>query len=159
MTTALWVCAVLIILLGFAGIMIPLLPGPPLMFCGFLIVAWIDNFERVGWITLGVLGFFTLISMAVDFLAASIGARRVGASRLAVIGAVIGTIVGFFLGVVGLLVGSFVGAAAGEYVSRRNLLEAGRIGFAAWVGLVIGTAAKLGLAFAMLGIFITSFIL
>ena len=159
MTTVLWILAVILVLAGITGIVLPTVPGIPLMFFGFLIAAWIDNFQRVGWITLTVLGILTLLSLGIDFLAASVGAKHLGASRLAIIGALVGTFIGLFLGFVGIVVGPFIGAVAGEYVSRRDWIEAGKVGFGTWLGLILGTAVKLGLAFTMLGIFITSFVM
>ena len=159
MATVLWIFAVILVLVGIAGIMLPAVPGIPLMFCGFLIAAWIDNFQRVGLVTLTVLGILALLSIGIDLLAASVGAKHTGASRLAIIGALVGTFIGLFLGFAGILVGPFLGAMVGEYISRRDWMEAGKVGFGTWLGLVLGTAVKLGLAFTMLGIFITSFIL
>lgn len=159
MTVVLWIFAVILIIIGFAGILLPVIPGTPLMFCGFLTAAWIDNFQKVGWISLIVLGILTLLSLGVDILAASIGVKRVGASRTALAGAAIGTFIGFFFGIAGIIIGSFLGAVAGEYMSRQDMMEAGKVGFGAWLGLVIGAAIKLGLAFTMIVIFIMAFIL
>jgi uncharacterized protein YqgC (DUF456 family) len=61
-------------------------------------------------------------------------------------------LVGLFFGVVGVLVGPFVGAAIGELSVRRNLAAAGRAGIGATLGLALGTAAKLAIAFAMVGV-------
>jgi len=159
MTIVLWILACILVLIGIAGTVLPAVPGTPLVFCGFLIAAWIDNFQRVGWVTLAVLGALTLLSLGVDLLAASVGAKRVGASRPAIIGAAVGTIVGLFLGFAGLVVGPFLGALVGEYSSRGDWVKAGRVGFGAWLGFIVGAAVKLGLAFTMLGIFVMAFVL
>jgi hypothetical protein len=58
-----------------------------------------------------------------------------------------------------LILGPFFGAAAGEYLARRNLRQAGKIGLAAWLGLVVGTAAKIALAFTMIGIFVLAYVI
>ena len=158
-TIALWILAGILVFTGIAGIMLPVIPGPPLVFCGFLIAAWIDNFQKVGWITLTVLGILTILSIVVDFLAAGFGAKRTGANRKAVVGALIGTFIGIFFGIPGLILGPFLGAIVGEYLSQQDLMKASKVGLGAWIGFVFGTAVKLGLAFAMLGIFITAFIL
>jgi len=159
MTIVLWILAGILVLVGIAGTVLPAVPGTPLVFCGFLIAAWIDNFQKVGLITLTVLGVLTLLSFGIDLLAASVGAKRLGASRSAFIGALFGTLVGFFGGFAGLVIGPFLGAVFGEYLSRRDWIEAGKVGFGTWLGLIFGIAVKLGLTFAMLGIFITAFIL
>ena len=91
--------------------------------------------------------------------AGSLGAKRAGASREAVIGAALGTLVGIFFGFVGIVFGPFAGAVVGEYMARRNLAQAGRAGVATWLGFLLGIGVKLVLAFAMVGIFILAYIL
>jgi len=156
MITFLWICAIILILIGLAGLVLPALPGIPIMFLGFLTAAWIDNFQKIGWITLTILGILTLFSFGIDFLMTSIGAKKMGASRLAITGAIIGALVGFFFGITGIILGPFIGAMVGEYISKHDLLKAGKVGFGTWLGIVLGIAVRLGLAFTMLGIFLTS---
>jgi uncharacterized protein YqgC (DUF456 family) len=155
MQTIYYAIAALLILLGLAGTILPALPGLPLMFAGMLLAAWAGQFQVIGPWTLGVLLALTLVSVAVDVLATTLGAKRVGASGLAMAGAAIGTLVG---GVVfslpGLIVGPFVGAVAGEMIHGKPWQHASRVGAGTWVGLLVGTALKLALAFAMLGIFV-----
>lgn len=155
----LWIIAVILVLVGLAGTVLPALPGAPLVFLGLLIAAWADGFQKVGWFPLTLLGVLTAGTFAVDFLATSLGAKRVGASYLAIGGAVVGTIVGLFLGIPGLLLGPFVGAVVGEYIARRDLRQAGRVGLGTWLGLVLGTAAKLGLIFLMIGLFVFAYVI
>jgi uncharacterized protein YqgC (DUF456 family) len=159
MTSPLWIVAILLVLAGIAGSVLPALPGVPLVFAGLLLGAWIDHFQKVGWFTLVVLGLLTLLSFAVDFLATSMGAKRVGASKWAVAGSALGTLAGLFFGIPGLILGPFLGAVAGELIARRGQRQAVRSGFGAWVGLLVGTAGKLALIFAMVGIFLTAYAL
>lgn len=156
--TLLYVLAAVLVLVGLAGIVLPALPGLPLVFAGMLLAAWADGFQRIGVVTLVVLGALTLLSLGVDFWATAVGAKRVGASRLAVAGALLGTLAGFWFGPIGLFVGPFAGAALGELVTLRRLDGNGlgratRVGIGTWVGIVLGVALKLMLAFAMLGLF------
>jgi hypothetical protein len=146
------------ILIGLVGTVLPALPGLPLVFGGMLLAAWAGGFEQVGVPTLVVLGILTLLSLAIDFWATALGAKRVGASRKAVVGAMLGTLGGLLLGPLGLLLGPFAGALAGELLHRRSLHkahlgDAARIGLGTWVGILFGVVLKLGLAFAMLGLF------
>ena len=84
---AIWyVLAAVLVIVGLAGIVLPALPGLPLVFCGMLLAAWTDGFQRVEWWWLLVLGVLTLLSMAIDFWATAVGAKRVGASRKALAG-------------------------------------------------------------------------
>lgn len=156
--TILYLIAAILVLVGLAGIILPALPGIPLIFAGMLLAAWTDGFDKVGPGLLVALGVLTLLSVAVDFWAAAVGARRVGASRLAIIGAVVGTFAGLFFGPLGLFVGPFAGAVIGELLHGRRLDAGGmglatRVGFGTWLGIVFGIALKLMLAFAMLGLF------
>ncbi len=159
MEPLLWVLAIALVLVGIAGTILPALPGPPLVFAGLLLGAWIDGFEKVGWFPLVLLGLLTILSVVVDILATGMGAKRVGASWLAVAGAAVGTVVGFFFSLPGLLLGPFVGAVAGEYLARRNRDQAIKVGFGTWVGLLIGTAGKLALIFIMVAVFVTAYLL
>lgn len=156
--TLYWIAAILG-LIGLIGIVVPALPGVPFVFAGMAIAAYASGFEKVGKPVLYVLGALTLISVIVDFVAASLGAKRIGASRQAVIGAAIGTIVGIFFGFVGLILGPFIGAVAGEWMATRNAGHATRVGLAAWIGLILGTLFKVALAFAMLGIFVGAWLI
>ena len=150
--------AVLLVLVGIAGTVLPAIPGLPLVFAGMLLAAWAGDFQQIGGWTLLVLAFLTLVSIGVDFLASAAGARRVGASRLAMIGALVGTVVGLLFGLVGVFAGPFVGAVAGELIDRRGIAHrhlghATRVGIGTWFGIFVGIVLKLTLAFAMVGVF------
>ena len=156
-TTALSILAIALIIVGAVGIIVPALPGIPLMFAGMVVAAAIDDFQRIGWITLSVLGFLTVFSVIMEFAAAALGAKRIGASKQAIWGALFGTVVGIFFGIPGLLLGPFAGAVIGELAANGTIERAGRVGVATWIGLFLGTLVKIAVAFAMLGIFIVAY--
>ena len=158
MNTLLWIVAVLLILVGFAGIILPALPGIVLIFCGLLIAAWIDHFEKVGWVTLLFLGGLTILSIVLEHFASVYGVKRSGSSKEAIAGSVIGAVVGIFFGFPGIMIGPFIGAVIGELIASRDVLRAGKAGIATWLGLVFGMAAKVAIAFTMIGTFIIVFI-
>jgi len=149
-----WLLAVALVLTGLAGLILPVLPGAVLVLAGLVLAAWIEDFQYVGagWIIL--LSVLTVVIFAVDFIAGSLGAKRFGASPRAAAGAAIGALLGMFFGPLGLLLGPFAGAVLGELSARRGLNEAGRAGIGATIGLVLGAAAKLGLAFSMIGVYL-----
>ena len=149
----LWLIAALLVIAGLAGTVIPAMPGVPLVFAGLFLGAWIDNFESVGWLTIGILAVLTAVAWAVDFIAGAAGARYMGASPRAFWGATLGAIVGIFFGLPGLLLGPFIGAVVGELSSSRNLVHSGRAGLGAWLGIVVAMAVQLALVFLMIGIF------
>ena len=157
MTALLWIIAGMLVVAGILGTVAPALPGPVLVFAGLLMAAWIDGFENVGWAPLTVLGVLTALSFVADIVATGAGAKKAGASKQAVIGAAIGTIVGIFFGIIGIIAGPFVGAAAGEFLAKRDLIRAGKVGYGTLFGLVLGAAMKIALALAMVGVFVTAY--
>src|SRR5689334_443413 len=121
-TALLWLAVALLVLVGLAGAVLPAIPGVPLVFAGLWLGAWIDGYEKVSAWWVGVFGVLTLVAMAVDLIATALGAKRVGASRQAVAGAVIGTFAGLFVAFpFGVLLGPFVGAVAGELIARGSM--------------------------------------
>jgi len=154
MTIVLWVIAVLLVVAGVIGVILPALPGTVLIMAGLVLAAWADGFTRVGAWTLVAIGVIGAASYLVDFAAAAIGARQLGASPRAMVGAGLGTILGLFLGLPGIIIGPFIGAVIGELTVNRNLAQAGKAGVAAWIGFAIGTAVKVGMVFLMLAIFL-----
>jgi|SRR6185503_14923610 len=152
----LWVLAIALIVIGLAGVVLPGLPGTILIFAGLLIAAWHDNFERVGVFTIVALGVLTVATYFVDVAIMALGMKRLGTTRRAMAGAAIGTLAGLFFGLPGLMIGPFVGAVVGELTADSDLRGAGKAGAAAWIGFLIGTVVKVGLAFAMVGIFLTA---
>jgi uncharacterized protein YqgC (DUF456 family) len=138
---------------GVAGNILPALPGIPMIFGGIWLAAAVDQYRHLGLWWLLVIGALGVVGVIVDFVAASLGAKRVGASKLALWGAAIGTVVGMFLGLAGLLLGPFVGAVLGELASGTSALRSAHVGAATWLGLLLGTLVKLVLSFMMIGLF------
>ena len=149
-----WVLATLLVVIGLAGVVVPGVPGTILIFAGLLLAAWSDGFVRIGVPTLVLLGIFTVATYFVDVAMMVLGMRRLGTTRRAMAGAALGTVAGLFFGLPGLIIGPFAGAMLFELTTDANWRVAGRAGLAAWIGFLIGTIVKVGLAFVMVGIFL-----
>ena len=156
MIAFLWTAAIALILIGLAGTVLPVVPGATLVFGGIVLAAWIDGFARIPVWVLLLLAVLTAMAWIVDYVAAALGAKRAGASTLALVGAVGGTLAGIFSGLWGLLFMPLAGAAIGEYIAQRDLRRAGKVGVATWIGLLLGTAVKVAIVFAMIGIFVAA---
>lgn len=154
----LWVLAIGLVLVGVAGTVLPGLPGAILVLAGLVLAAWIDGFVRVGFGILAALAALTAATYALDVAATAAGTRRLGTSWWGVLGALLGTLGGLFFGLVGLLVGPFLGAFAAELIARRDVRQAGRAGLGAWLGLLLGTAGRLALVLAMIGVFAVAYL-
>jgi hypothetical protein len=153
-----WILGVVLVIVGLIGIVMPALPGTILILGGLVLVAWADQFMRVGPWMLVLIGLIGVATYAVDFAAAALGAKRLGASPRAMAGAALGTIAGLFLGLPGIIVGPFIGAVIGELTLHRDWKQAGRAGLSAWIGFTIGMAVKVAMAFVMIGVFAAAYI-
>ncbi|HLS05808.1 MAG TPA: DUF456 domain-containing protein [Wenzhouxiangella sp.] len=154
-----WLLAVLLVIAGLAGAVLPVVPGVPLVLGGLLMMAALDGFVHVSWATMLWLTFLTILSVVVDFLATAEGARRFGAGRLAILGATLGLLVGIFFGLPGILFGPFVGAFAGHLAARANIDDSIRAGVGASIGILVGTLAKLAIGLLMIVWFVVAWIL
>jgi uncharacterized protein len=155
-TALLWAVAIVLIAVGVVGTVLPGLPGTILVFAGMVLAAWIDDFARIPVWLIVVFGGMTALAWSVDYFAATVGAKKAGASALALVGAAIGTLLGIFTGLWGLLFMPLVGAAIGEFIAQRDLARAGKVGIATWLGLLLGTAVKVAIVFAMVGAFLVA---
>lgn len=147
-----WLGAFVLIALGFAGTIVPAIPGLPMIAGGAWLIGWADNYDKVGWKTILFLAVLAVIGVIVDSVAQTAGAQKAGASKAGIIGSLVGTVLGMFMGLFGLLFMPLIGAAIGEFWAKRDFIHAGRVGVATWIGMIVGTAVKVALAFAMTGI-------
>jgi uncharacterized protein YqgC (DUF456 family) len=150
----LWIIAAIMTVTGLAGLLLPIVPGAPLLFLGLLFGAWAEGFHYIGVWTLLILAGMTALTYVVEFAASVLGVKKYGGSQRAMLGAALGGIFGLFLGIPGILLGPFVGAVIGELSLQRSLDQASRAGFGTVVGLAIGVAGKLAIGIAMIGLFI-----
>lgn len=154
----LWVLSALLIVVGLIGSVLPALPGTVFILGGIVLGAWIDDFTRVGGGMVALVSLLALLAWGLDYAAGVLGARKVGASPQALIGAALGTVAGIFMGLIGILFMPLLGAAAGEYLARRDQRHAVKVGVATWIGILIGMLSKIVLAFIMVGLFVAALV-
>ena len=157
------IVAILLVVVGIAGTVLPMLPGVPLVFAGLLLAAWHGGFDQVSIITMVIIGAIAAMAWAVDFFASIVTAKKVGASKYALWGAGIGALVGIAGGVVGLIIGPAIGAIIGELISHKSAskevtsnvttAKLTTVGIAAGLGFVLALAIKIVLVLAMLAVF------
>ena len=150
--------AIVLVVAGIVGTVLPAIPGALFVFAGLFVAAWADDFARVGFGGLSIVAALGLLTLLVDLAGSVLGAKRVGASRQALAGAAIGAVVGIFFGIPGLILGPFAGAVLGELLARGGLVRAGKVGLATSLGLLLAAVAKLVLAFAMVATFLAFYL-
>ena len=151
-----------LVVLGLIGAVLPVLPGPILIWLGVLLWAWADGFVAVNWWTLGILGLLAALAWASDLFFTTTLSRRAGVSWRAIGGALIcGVLGGIFLSgvpVLGTLFGALVGALAGMLVIERGIKGNWPAAWAAVRAYVVATAVSTGfelvVALLMVGIFL-----
>lgn len=155
----LWIAAVLLMGVGILGTVIPMIPGLPMIFAGAWLAAFIDHYDKINVWVVVLLGVLMLFGLAVDWIAQTLGAKKAGATKLGIVGSLIGTFVGIFTGLWGLIFMPLLGAAIGEFIDHQDMLRSGKVGFATWLGMIIGTVVKLALAFTMIGVVIADILI
>ncbi len=145
------------------------LPGNWLIIAVAAVWIWLgpERFQ-FSWKLLVLLIVLALIGEAVEFAASVFGTKQMGGSRrgatLSVVGSIIGGILGAILGVpipvpiVGILIGSvlfaslgaMIGAMIGEHSQGKALKDSVKIGSAAFVGRLLGTAGKIIIGSSMM---------
>ena len=157
--TIYYAIATVLVIVGVLGTVLPVLPGTFLVFAGLLLASWADQFTRVGWIGLTIIGALALLAVAADLIASALGAKRVGASPQALVGATLGGVIGLLFGIPGMILGPFAGAVAGELLARGRLAQAGKVGIGTWLGLLAAAVLKVVIAFLMIATFFAFYLM
>ncbi|QEY24703.1 DUF456 domain-containing protein [Neisseria animalis] len=159
MTVVFIILGLIAVTAGLLGTIYPAIPGLGLMFGGAWLLAHAGDYQIFGSTTLIFLAIVAVIGTAMDYVAGMLGAKYTGADKLAVWGAFIGGIAGAFFSLPGLLFGPMIGAAVGEFITRKDMWQAGKVSFGTLIGFIIGTVAKIGCALTIVLTLLTMWII
>lgn len=148
-----WV-ALTVMLVGIIGTVLPVLPGLILIFCSALVYGIFDAFQHITPGVLVVIGLLTILGLALDYFAGVIGAKRYGASRYGIWGAIIGAIAGLFFFPFGLGLFPPLGVIIGEVLGGKKVEQAISSAWGTCLGMLGGAVAKIGIGVIMTGIFV-----
>ncbi len=147
--------SILTMAVGLAGTVIPMLPGIPLIYLGYIIYGIATSWQNYGQDAMIFWGVVTVLSVLLDYYAGALGAKKYGASKAGVWGAIIGGILGIiFLGFIGIIVGPILGALAAELLAGKAPKEALKSGWGSFIGFLAGSLFKVIIGFIMIGTFI-----
>ncbi len=142
------------LLVGLAGCIVPMLPGPPVSYVGIFLL---HLTEKVQFTTTQLVIWLVLVIavQVIDYFVPMMGTKKFGGTKWGTWGCLIGTFLGLFIFPPwGIILGPFAGAVIGELLGGKQTEHAVRAGFGAFVGFVFGTVMK----FALCGWFIFVFI-
>jgi uncharacterized protein YqgC (DUF456 family) len=152
-----WMITLALMAVGLIGTVVPIFPGTTIILAAAVIHrVMLGPGKSIGWASIALLVLLTVASYAIDFAAGWIGARRFGATRWGMLGALVGAIVGIFFALPGILLGPIIGTLAGELIGGKHLVAAGRASWGALLGNLAGLLGKVVLAFAMVSWFLVA---
>ena len=156
MTDALWWTLIFVLMLaGFVGTVVPVLPGTTIILAAAIMHHLaLGEAQSIGWWGIAGLLVLTMLSYAVDFGSAALGAKQFGATRWGAVGGLLGTIVGMFFFPVGIFLGPLIGVLLGEMIGGQGLLPAGRSTWGTFLGTTAGIIGKLTIAGVMIAWFL-----
>jgi len=154
-----FIIALLIMIVGLAGNLLPGIPGAPLVLAGAILHRLYFGQASVSNLALVILVLITGAAVALDYLATAIGAKRFGATWRGAVGAAVGGLIGLFFSIPGIILGPFIGATLLEMGGGQQFKPAAKAGAGAMVGLLIGAVGKLSLSATMIGLFVLNILL
>jgi uncharacterized protein len=146
----------IIMLCGLAGTVLPVLPGTPLMLIAAIAHRLYFGSTGAGNWVLAILTLLTVVSVGLDYLASTCGARKLGATWRGMLGAILGAVVGLFFGIIGIFIGPFIGAMLLELAGGYPFKKALRAGVGAFIGLIAGALGKFAIGVVMLTLFVAT---
>jgi len=149
--------AIILMILGIAGCLLPILPGPPLTYLG-LVVLHFTRFADIGKNIFIIMGIVAVVVTVIDYVVPIWGTKQFGGSKYGMRGATVGLIIGLFLGPLGIIIGPFIGAVVGELIFKDDIRYAMKAGFGSLLGFLTGVGLKLAAALLMTFYFIRALI-
>jgi uncharacterized protein YqgC (DUF456 family) len=145
-----WLLTGCLLLVGIAGSVLPLLPGPFMIFIAGVLLTVLLPGQGMSGPGLLVLGLLLGVSYLVDMAAGMLGARWFGASRWGILGVFVGGVAGLFFAPVGFLVGPLAGGLLFELIfAKKRMAPAVKSTWGTLLGTGAGLAARLLLSLVM----------
>jgi len=157
MEITLFILALGIMLVGLAGVILPIIPGTPLILLAAFGFGLLTDFKYITGNTLITLTVLTGVSFVAEWLLTILGIKKMGGSWMGTAGSFVGMIAGLALpgiGLIGFIAGAFIGAVIGEMLAGKNQAQALRAGIGSFIGFLAGSLLKVVIASIMIGLFI-----
>ncbi|KAB2814450.1 DUF456 domain-containing protein [Phaeocystidibacter luteus] len=142
MDIVLFILGFSLLLAGFAGSILPILPGPPLGWAGLLVISFSEtvDFSNTFLIWMAIIaGVIT----ALDYYIPVWGTKKFGGTKAGIRGSTVGLILGLFFAPIGIIIGPAIGAFVGEMIHERNSDRAMKSAVGSFIGFLAGTGLKI----------------
>jgi uncharacterized protein YqgC (DUF456 family) len=137
------ILALVLILIGLIGCILPIIPGPPLSYSGLLLLHF-TKFGDFNFTFLIIMASVAIIVTILDYIVPIWGTKRFGGSKAGIWGATIGLVLGIFvLPPIGIIIGPLVGAIIAETLRGKDFNKSLRAGFGSLIGFALGIGLKL----------------
>lgn len=151
----------LLFLIGLIGAVVPVLPGALMIWFGILAWAIGENFQRLDWLTLTLLGILALIATFSEYWLRPLVQMRAGFGWKNIVAAIVGGVLGGFvlseipvLGTLfGAAVGSVLGTSAVTFVEKRNMADTLRAAKTYLVGCALSSLVEIVFSLVLLAVF------
>jgi len=148
--TGVWALTGCLLLVGIIGSVVPLLPGPLLIFIAGIVHTWLLPGAGMSWQGIVLLSVWMVLAYVVDMAAGALGARWFGASRWGIAGVFVGGIVGLFFAPLGFILGPLLGGLAFELLfAKKRMAPAVKSTWGTLLGTGAGLIARLIISLAM----------
>jgi len=149
-----FIAALIIMAVGLAGVILPILPGVPLIFTAAALYGILTGFEEISFNLLLIFAGLTVISLVFDYFANYFSVKKMGGGTAGAIGAVIGLLIGIFVHWLAIILFPFLFAVAFELIAGTRGDKALKAGTGAFIGLLFGGLFRFIIGCVMIGIFV-----
>lgn len=150
-----WTLTSALLVVGLAFTVLPLLPGPLIIFAGGIVHTILRPQSGMSWEGIALFSLLLVVSYVVDFMSGAVGTKWFGGSKWGVIGVIIGGVVGLFFGLPGLILGPIIGGFAAEkWIAKKDFHPAAKATWGSVVGTTLGMLIRLGISVAMVAVFL-----
>lgn len=151
-----WILVIVSFILGFVGVIAPVIPSVVMFWVGFLIYHFLINSETLTWMFWLVAAVLTALVFVSDLVANSYFVKKYGGSKKSEAAAIVGVIVGMFVyPPFGVIFVPFVFVLALEFISTKDINAA----FRAAVGSLLAFFASSAFNFVIYVLLIIWFLL
>ncbi len=129
------------LIVGLAGCILPMLPGPPLAYVALLLLHFTSTIDFTTTELLIWLAVVVVVQL-LDYFVPMLGTKYFGGSKWGTRGCVVGTLIGLLFMPWGIVLGPFIGALVGELIGGSKTHQALKSSIGSLIGFLCGTVLK-----------------